>query len=90
MDIIGDACYERYIASIRVLDEFQADAIHIIVTPQFMTDPHQVTRIFTGHSFKTKVFPIFLGDGMMEAAKTDLKKHKIEFFEELAEAVSFS
>ena len=61
----------------------------MIVTPQFMTDTEKISRIFTNESFKTKVLPVLLGGESMEAAKTYLHKNKIEFFEELDEAVSF-
>jgi acyl-CoA synthetase (NDP forming) len=89
IDIIGDAGYERYLKALHIADGFGADAIYVIVTPQFMTGPEQVSKIFTEISFKTKIFPVLLGGEMMEEAKIYLQKNRIEFFEELTESVSF-
>ena len=44
VDIIGEATHERYFSTLQVADTFGADAIYVIITPQFMTlrsDPHQ-------------------------------------------------
>jgi acetate---CoA ligase (ADP-forming) len=89
VDIIGDACHERYLKTLQVADNFNADAIYVIVTPQFMTDTENISRIFIDAKFRTKVIPVLLGGESMEAAKTLLQRNKIEFFEELNEAVSF-
>ena len=89
VDIIGDAGYERYLKALQIADEFNADAIYVIVTPQFMTDTEKISTIFIDEKFKTKVIPVLLGGEMMETAKALLQKNKIEFFEELNEAVSF-
>ncbi len=89
VDIIGDACHERYLSTLQVVDEFNADVIYVIVTPQFMTDTEAISRIFIDKNFKTKMLPVLLGGESMETAKTILKKNKIEFFEELNESVSF-
>ena len=89
IDIIGDAGHDRYFKALQIADEFNADAIYVIVTPQFMTDTEKISRIFTDEKFNTKVLPVLLGGEMMETAKAYLRKNKIEFFEELNEAVSF-
>jgi acyl-CoA synthetase (NDP forming) len=89
VDIIGDAGYERYLKALQIADDFSADAIYVIVTPQFMTDTEKISRIFIDEKFKTKVLPVLLGGEMTETAKALLQKNKIEFFEELNEAVSF-
>jgi acyl-CoA synthetase (NDP forming) len=89
VDIIGDAGKERYLKALQIVDSFQADAIFVIITPQFMTHPEQVVEIFTENTFQTKLFPVLLGGEMMEAAKIHLQKNKIVFFQELNEAVSF-
>lgn len=89
VDIIGDAGHERYLKALQVADDFGADAIYVIVTPQFMTDTEKISKLFTNNTFKTKVFPVLLGGEMMQAAKTHLLNNKIAFFEELGEAVSF-
>ena len=89
IDIIGDASKERYLKALQVSDTFGADAIYVIVTPQFMTHPENVCKIFTECTFKTKVLPVLLGGELMEGAKVYLQNNKIDFFEELTEAVSF-
>jgi acyl-CoA synthetase (NDP forming) len=88
VDIIGEATHERYLKALQVADGFGADAIFVLVTPQFMTDPDQISALFTNNSFQTKVFPVLLGGEMMESAKICLRKNRIEFFEELSEAVA--
>jgi len=89
IDIIGEATHERYLTTLKVADEFGADAIYIIITPQFMTDVDQIAAIFTENTFKTEVFPIFLGGEMVESARKFLHQNKIPFFEELNDAASF-
>lgn len=89
IDIIGEATHERYFATLLVADTFGADAIYVIITPQFMTDVDQIAAIFTDNKFKTPVFPIFLGGEMVEHAHQLLRDKKIPFFEELTDAVSF-
>ena len=71
------------------MDEFGADAICVIVTPQFMTDVDQIGAIFTDNKFKTPVFPIFLGGEMVEKVKQQFRERKIEFFGELTDATCF-
>ncbi len=89
VDIIGDAGEDRYLKTLQVADNFNADAIYVIVTPQFMTNTEKISRIFTENHFRTKVFPILLGGERMEPAGAWLRNNKVEFFEELTEAVSF-
>jgi len=89
VDIIGDASDERYFKTIKVADDFNADAIYVIITPQFMTNPEAICKLFVEQNFKTKIFPILLGGEIMQPAKTYLQKHSVIFFEELTEAVSF-
>jgi len=89
VDIIGEATHERYLAALQVADNFGADAIYVIITPQFMTDVDQIANIFIENAFKTEVFPIFLGGEMVESAKQLLLKNKVPFFSELNDAASF-
>lgn len=89
IDIIGDAMHGRYLEALQVADDFNADAIYVIVTAQFITDATEISRIFIENKFKTKVFPIFLGGELVVEAKNYLRKNKVEFFEELTDAVSF-
>lgn len=89
IDIIGEATHERYLTALQVADTFEADAIYVIITPQFMTDVDQIAQIFIDNTFKTKVFPIFLGGEMVENARQILRKNKVHFFEELNDAASF-
>jgi len=89
VDIIGEATHERYLSTLKVADDFGADAIYVIITPQFMTDVDQIAAIFTDNKFKTEVFPIFLGGEMVETARKFLHQHKVPFFKELGDAASF-
>ena len=89
VDIIGDSDHTRYLDAIKVADNFGADAIYVIVTPQHMTDTNKIAEIFTGNTFKTPTFPIFLGGELVENAKHVLREKKIQFFEELSEGASF-
>ena len=89
IDIIGEAKHERYLASLKLADTFGADAIYIIITPQFMTDVDEIAELFTTNKFITPVFPIFLGGAMVEQARDFLRKNKVPFFEDLVDAVSF-
>lgn len=89
VDIIGDASYERYSKALKVADNFNADAIYVLITPQFMTNPEAICKLFVQNNFKTKIFPILLGGEIMQPAKTYLQENNIIFFEELTEAVSF-
>ncbi|MDR3716401.1 MAG: acetate--CoA ligase family protein [Puia sp.] len=89
IDIIGDALEDRYLQAMEVADGFGADAIYVLVTPQFMTNPEKIAGLFLRKTFRTKMFPVLLGGEMMEKAKTLLRQEKIVFFEELNEAVSF-
>ncbi|HTR31556.1 MAG TPA: acetate--CoA ligase family protein [Puia sp.] len=89
IDIIGDATHERYLQALMIADAFGADAIFVLVTPQFMTDVDEIARIFCTHSFRTKVFPVLLGGEKMEPACQRLRSKGVTYFEELSEAVSF-
>ena len=89
IDIIGDATHERYLKALITADTFGADAIFVLVTPQFMTDVDQIAGIFCRQSFRTKVFPVLLGGEKTQAACRLLRSAGVMYFEELAEAVSF-
>ena len=89
IDIIGEATHERYAAAITMADTFGADAIYVIITPQFMTDVDQIAQIFIEGKFKTPVFPILMGGEMVANARQLMRDHKVPFFEELTDAVSF-
>ena len=89
VDIIGDASYERYLKALKVADNFNADAIYVLITPQFMTNPKAICKLFAENNFKTKIFPVLLGGEIMCTAKSYLEENKINYFEELTEAVSF-
>jgi acyl-CoA synthetase (NDP forming) len=89
VDIIGDATHDRYARALEIADGFGVDAIYVLITPQFMTDPEKISGLFLRKDFKTKIFPVLLGGKMMEKAKTLLRDARVPFFEELSEAVSF-
>ncbi len=89
VDIIGDASYDRYCKVLQVADNFNADVIYVLITPQFMTNPKAVCKLFIENGFKTKIFPVLIGGEMMQAAKSILEEYRINYFEELTTAVSF-
>ena len=89
IDIIGDASYERYSEALQMADNFAADAIFVIITPQFMTKPELICKLFVENNFKTKIFPVLLGGQLMQTARRFLEENKISYFGELSEAVSF-
>lgn len=89
IDIIGDATHERYQKVLEIADGFGADGIFVLVTPQFMTDTEEISRIFVSHTFRTRLFPVLLGGVKMEEACRILRTAGVTYFEELTEAVSF-
>lgn len=89
VDIIGDAGPARFIKALQVADSFGADAIYVIITPQFMTDTTAICQALTSVQFKTTMLPVLLGGPAMQEGKSHLTEHNITFFEELHEAVSF-
>lgn len=89
VDIIGDAGPERFKTVLQVADRFDADAIYVIITPQFMTDTLSICRAITSTNFKTKIFPVLLGGETMTEARAHLKNSNFTFFDELSEAVCF-
>ncbi|MGN6401646.1 MAG: acetate--CoA ligase family protein [Flavisolibacter sp.] len=89
IDIIGDASYERYSKALTVADNFAADAIFVVITPQFMTKPEAICKLFIEINFKTKIFPVLLGGELMQTARRFLEENRISYFDELSEAVSF-
>lgn len=89
IDIIGDATHDRYLKALTIADAFGADAIFVLVTPQFMTDMDKIGEIFCTHRFRTNVFPVLLGGEKMEAACRLFRSQGVTYFEELSEAVSF-
>ncbi|HEV2355665.1 MAG TPA: acetate--CoA ligase family protein [Puia sp.] len=89
IDIIGDATHERYLRTLAVADTFGADAIFVLVTPQFMTDTAEIGAIFCNHKFKTRIFPVMLGGEKIAEACSELRAAGLPWFEELTEAASF-
>jgi acetyltransferase len=89
IDIIGDASYERYSKALTVADNFAVDAIFVVITPQFMTKPEAICKLFIENNFKTKIFPVLLGGELMQTASRFLEENRISYFDELFEAVSF-
>ena len=88
IDIIGDASYERYFKALTVADNFAADAIFVVITPQFMTRPELICKLFIENNFKTKIFPVLLGGELMQPARRFLEENRASYFDELSEAVS--
>lgn len=49
-------------------DNFAADVIFVVITPQFMIRPELICKLFVESSFKTNTFPVLAGVEFMQAA----------------------
>lgn len=52
VDIIADTSDGRYFKTIKVADDFNADATYVIITPQCMTSSEAVCKLFVEQRFK--------------------------------------
>ena len=74
VDVIGDAPPERYINSLKVLQEDEEiDAIVVVVTPQNMTESLSLAeQLAQTHNRKKPLLTTFMGGEAVEAAKVKL------------------
>lgn len=74
VDVIGDAPPDRYINSLKVLQEDEdIDAIVVVVTPQNMTEPLALAeQLAATHNQKKPLLTTFMGGEAVEAAKDKL------------------
>lgn len=74
VDVIGDAAPDRYINSLKILQEdADIDAIVVVVTPQNMTDPLGLAeQLAATHNGKKPLLTTFMGGEAVEGAKAKL------------------
>ncbi len=75
VDIIGDATSKRYKAALEILKNEKL--IFVIITPQFMTDSVEITKVLTQYK---NVIPIFLGKESFKEAINLLEEKKLLYF----------
>ena len=89
IDIIGDACSQRFEAALNVVDTIETVGIVLLlVTPQMMTDTLAIAQL-AERSWKKPLYPIFLGGEKMGEALEYLRKRKIPVFTTLEECASW-
>ena len=74
VDVIGDAPPERYLNSLKVLqDDDDVDGIVIVVTPQNMTEPLALAeQLAAAHDGRKPLLTAFMGGEAVETAKRKL------------------
>lgn len=89
VDIIGDAMADRYEKILEIVTKFEkVDLIYLLVTPQFMTDALNISKLCE-REWGKKIYPILLGGHEMDEAKNYLRSNQKLFFKTLQSATSF-
>lgn len=89
VDIIGDAMADRYEKTLEIVTKFEkVDLIYLLVTPQFMTDALNISKLCE-REWGKKIYPILLGGHEMDEAKNYLRSNQKLFFKTLQSATSF-
>ncbi len=89
VDIIGDAMADRYEKTLEIVTRFEnVDLIYLLVTPQFMTDALNISKLCE-REWGKKIYPILLGGHEMDEAKNYLRSNQKLFFKTLQSATSF-
>lgn len=74
VDIIGDALGDRYENALKILvEEKNADAILVLLTPQMMTQATATARLLIEYKKKKPIIPVFLGGPNIESGLVELK-----------------
>lgn len=82
IDVIGDAGPERYNACLKILTKLkEVDAILALVTPQMMTDPKGIAKVFIQHNKKKPIIPIMMGGASLGKGVAWLHKHRMVRFD---------
>ena len=78
VDIIGDALSARYEAALKILvEEKDADAIIVILTPQMMTQVEETAKLLVQYNQKKTIIPVFVGGPSIEKGLTVLKENSL-------------
>lgn len=90
VDILGDANFERYAKSLEaVAKDDNADAILVILTPQYMTDPAAVARELVALKLKTEktILAAWMGGYDVAEGRAILEKGNIPVYRQPEDAV---
>ncbi len=78
IDVLGDADPERYKEAIQAcLDDENVDAILVILTPQDVTDPVEVAKVFIAEKKDKPMFACWMGEQEVKAGREILEEGKI-------------
>jgi acetyltransferase len=81
VDIIGDALSNRYESALKILvEEKNADAIIVLLTPQMMTQAEAIAKLLAEYRKKKPTIPVFIGGPNIEAGLVELKKNGLVNF----------
>jgi acetyltransferase len=81
VDIIGDALSDRYEAALKILvEEKDAAAIIVILTPQMMTQAEATAELLVKYNSKKIIIPVFMGGPFIEKSLAILREHNLVNF----------
>jgi acetyltransferase len=81
VDIIGDALSDRYENALKILvEEKNADAILVLLTPQMMTQAEATAKLLAEYRKKKPIIPVFIGGPNIEKGLVELKKNGLVNF----------
>jgi acetyltransferase len=76
VDIIGDALKDRYESALKILvEENDADAIIVLLTPQMMTETEATAKLLAEYNKKKPIIPVFIGGPAIEKGLVELKNN---------------
>jgi len=88
VDIIGDALSARYESALKILiEEKEADAIIVLLTPQMMTEAEATAKLLAEYNKKKLIIPVFLGGPAIEKSLVELKKDGLVNFTFLKDTI---
>jgi acetyltransferase len=81
VDIIGDALSSRYEIALKILiEEREADAIIVIVTPQMMTEAEKTAELIVKYNAQKTIIPVFIGGANLDAGLKILQENNLVNF----------
>lgn len=82
IDVIGDAGPDRYNACLKLLVKLKTvDAVIALVTPQMMTDPKGIAKVFVRYNAHKPILPVLMGGSSVAKGVQWLYKHGMVRFE---------
>ncbi len=89
IDVIGDAGPQRYKDTLNILLELdRIDAIITLVTPQMMTDPKDIAKVFVEMKHKKPIIPVFMGGDTVQSGIEVLHENSMLSFSSPANVVA--